>query len=145
MCVCVCICIYIYIYIICIYIYIYIYYVYIYIYIYIMCIYIYIYIYIHMYSQGHGERPGDLRGAWRAGRPQLMFIHIHQLFRILYALFELDTVNIYWWCINSCRVGRRREPSAVPPVAQQHAAGVHPAHGEDGNNNDNDNDNDGIQ
>ena len=34
-----------------------------------------------------------------------MFIHIHQLFRIHYTSFWLDTVNIYWWwCINLCRV-----------------------------------------
>ena len=32
-------------------------------------------------------------------------IHIHQLFRILYTLFWLDTVNIYWWwCISIWRV-----------------------------------------
>ena len=37
--------------------------------------------------------------------PQLIFIHIHQLFRILYTLFWLDTANIYWWwCMNFCRV-----------------------------------------
>ena len=37
--------------------------------------------------------------------PQLIFIHIHQLFRILYTLFKLDTVNMYWWwCINIWRV-----------------------------------------
>ena len=32
-------------------------------------------------------------------------MHIHQLFRILYTLFVLDTVNVYWWwCIIVCRV-----------------------------------------
>ena len=37
--------------------------------------------------------------------PQLTFIHIHQLFRIHYTWFKIDTVNIYWWwCINYCRV-----------------------------------------
>ena len=37
--------------------------------------------------------------------PQLIFIHIHQLFRIQYTLVWLDTVNIYWWwCINYFRV-----------------------------------------
>ena len=40
--------------------------------------------------------------------PQLRCIHIHQLFRILYTLFRLDTVSIYWWwCINFCRVQGR--------------------------------------
>ena len=40
-----------------------------------------------------------------AGGPQLIFVHIHQLFRILYTLFWLDAVSIYWWwCINYCRV-----------------------------------------
>ena len=35
--------------------------------------------------------------------PQLMFIHIHQLFRILCTCFELDAVSIDWWtCINVC-------------------------------------------
>ena len=39
--------------------------------------------------------------------PQLMFMHIHHLFRILYTLASLGTVNIYWWwCINLCRVLR---------------------------------------
>ena len=41
--------------------------------------------------------------------PQLRFINIHQLFRIQYTLFELDTVNIYcWWCISLCRVYTRK-------------------------------------
>ena len=54
--------------------------------------------------------------------PQLIFIHIHQLFRVLYTLLWLDTVNIYWrWCINLCRV--RCSPAEVQPVPlpkQQH-------------------------
>ena len=37
--------------------------------------------------------------------PELGFIHIHQLFRILYTCFELDAVNIGWWiCIIVCLV-----------------------------------------
>ena len=35
---------------------------------------------------------------------------MHQLFRMLYALVSLDTVNIYWWwCISLCRVLYPRE------------------------------------
>ena len=46
--------------------------------------------------------------------PQLIFIHIHQLFRILYTLFQLDTVNIYWWwCIHFCRVPRPGDRALV--------------------------------
>ena len=49
-----------------------------------------------------GLGPNDQWG----GHPQLIFIHLHQLFRVLYTLW-LDTVNIYWWwCINLCRVGQ---------------------------------------
>ena len=56
-----------------------------------------------MYIQGV---PDDGEAGQRTGAPQLVFIHIHQLFSILYTLFSLDTVNIYWWrCINLCRVG----------------------------------------
>ena len=41
--------------------------------------------------------------------PQLIFIHIHQLFRTQCTSFLLDTANIYWWwCINFCRVDKRR-------------------------------------
>ena len=37
--------------------------------------------------------------------PQLRLIHIRQLFRTQYAVFRLDTGNIYWWwCILFCRV-----------------------------------------
>ena len=37
--------------------------------------------------------------------PQLRFIHIHQLFRIQYTCFELDTANTDWWiCANFCLV-----------------------------------------
>ena len=53
--------------------------------------------------EGQALGPGGVReeGLY----PQLIFIHIHQLSRILYTLVQLDTVNIYWWwCINSCRV-----------------------------------------
>ena len=56
-------------------------------------------------EDGHLEERGDT-GDYEvpgAALPQLRFIHIHQLFRILYTLL-VDTVNIYWWwCINSCR------------------------------------------
>ena len=88
--------------------------------VYYMCIYIYhierevhiyIYIYICIYmASGRGlDKPGLSTEATRLPTtqcsPQLIFIHIHQLFRIQYTLFQLDTVNIYWWwCINLCRV-----------------------------------------
>ena len=70
-----------------------------------VCVYIhiyislYIYIYTHMYvwyaggpehvEDGHLEERGDT-GDYEvpgAALPQLRFIHIHQLFRILYTLF----------------------------------------------------------
>ena len=46
--------------------------------------------------------PPSSRSARRRQRlvgnhPQLRSIHIHQLFRIQYTRFELDTVNIDWW------------------------------------------------
>ena len=36
--------------------------------------------------------------------PQLIVIHIHQVFRVQYTLVWSDTGNIYWWCVNLCRV-----------------------------------------
>ena len=48
--------------------------------------------------------------------PQPRLIQIRQLFRIRYASFELDTVNIDWWlCINVCLVYTRHYtwPSAA--------------------------------
>ena len=71
-------------------------------------IYIYIYIctHIHTYTDTY-----TYTCTLRSQVPRLIFIHIHQLFRIQYTLFHVDTVNIYWWwCINSCR-------SQVPQVA----------------------------
>ena len=39
------------------------------------------------------------------GESQLRFIHIRRLFRIQYACFELDTVDIDWWtCVHICLV-----------------------------------------
>ena len=69
----------------------------------------------------------DFRGSDSVGLfPQLIFIHIHQLFGTQYTLFELDTVNIYWWwCINFCRVllpSRRGIPRSIgkfPEIASQ--------------------------
>ena len=67
-------------------------------------------------------------------KPQLIFIHTHQLFRIQYTLFYVGTANIFrWWCMNYCRVrkvsvGR----SAARPRPVRPPAGV---------NNDNNNDN----
>ena len=49
---------------------------------------------------------------------QLIFVHIHQLFRVLYTTFLLDTVNIYWWwCITLCRVAPedRTRGDGCPP------------------------------
>ena len=82
-----------------IYIYIYIYYnvlyIYIYIYIYIH-IHIYVHIHIHMYIYIISGEGGFLRSLRTGSRteetppqnvylsPQLIFIHVHQLFRILY-------------------------------------------------------------
>ena len=49
-----------------------------------------------------------------ADSPQLIFIHIHQLVRIQWTLFQLDTVNIYWWwCMNYCRVDRTTDGRQV--------------------------------
>ena len=60
----------------------------------------------------------------KSGDPQLRFIHAHQLFRIPYTCFELDTVKIDWWiCTNVCLVGdighRSRDGSVPPPPTQQ--------------------------
>ena len=54
--------------------------------------------------------------------PQLRFIHIHQLFIIHYTLFQVDTVNIYWWwCIDYCRVHTNCITSRAPPEAPGNA------------------------
>ena len=46
----------------------------------------------------------EFKASMRDSPPQLIVIHIHLLFRILYTLFRLDTVNIYWWWyVNVCR------------------------------------------
>ena len=77
-----------------------------------LCVYIYIYVlcvkwcmvigmsivivacmYICLYTCNEGA---GLRRAALTLNPQLIFIHRRQLFRILYALFKLDTVSIYW-------------------------------------------------
>ena len=51
--------------------------------------------------------------------PQLIFIHIHQWFRIQYTCFELDTVNIDWWiCIIVCLVLGLPQPTAVAATAK---------------------------
>ena len=75
-----------------------------------------------------------LQGRGRAG-PQLIFIHIHQLFTIFgsedgrtfsqssiseskmqYTCFELDTEHICWWIrTNFCRVAGRRQRHHRPP------------------------------
>ena len=113
---CIYVCVYIYIYI---YTYIHTYihtykYIYLCVYIHIyVCVFVYIYIYICMYiPKPNGMRAArDLAGTqtssclFKQQIPQLIFIHIHRLFRILSTLFKLYTVNIYWWwCINYCRV-----------------------------------------
>ena len=55
--------------------------------------------------QREGAEAGKRRSLPEASGPQLRFIHIHQLFRIQYTCFQLDTVNSYWWiCIIFCRV-----------------------------------------
>ena len=63
-------------------------------------------------SSTHHRAPArPFRNHGRRGGPQLVLVHMHQLFRIPYTLFqlELDTVNIYWWwCIKFCRVGGAR-------------------------------------
>ena len=77
----------------------------------------YIYIYIHTHTDIYRHGAGSKKDRSESDRqdidrfaagsiyPQLRFIHIHQLFRIQYTLFRLDTVNIYWWwCIKLCRV-----------------------------------------
>ena len=107
----ICMCIYIYIYT---YIHVYTYisiYIYTYIYIYIhihICVYhnVYIYIYTHLWPDVSGYIfVAHYTGTAAAVSPQLIFIHIHQLFGLLYTLYQLDTVNIYWlWCINLCRI-----------------------------------------
>ena len=70
-------------------------------------IYIYIYTYIHIYTHNslikcfnpHPQGPEETLN------PQLICIHIHQLFRILYTLVSSYTVNFYWWwSIIVCRV-----------------------------------------
>ena len=63
-----------------------------------------IYIYICLFQQ-RGADDANNNTMYVYTFPQLEFIRIHQLFRIQYTLFQLDTVNIYWWwCINICRV-----------------------------------------
>ena len=75
---------------------------------------IYIYIYICRYVILYMDRPfvpspptapPGFRKSTVGSHPQLRFIHIHQLFRIYYTCFKLDTVNIHWWiCLNVCLV-----------------------------------------
>ena len=90
-------------------------YIYIYIHIYAcicnisLSIHVYIYIYIHIYVIANRYSRETAHRLLTVGEvvylPQLMFIHMHQSFRVLYTLFKSDTVNIYWWwCIDSCRV-----------------------------------------
>ena len=69
-----------------------------------ICIYVYMYIYIYIYTHTLIYIYINARGL--QGRvPQLIFIHIHQLFRMLYTSVSLNTVNVYWWwCMIFCRV-----------------------------------------
>ena len=51
--------------------------------------------------------------------PQRRFIHMHQLFRIQYTWFELDTVNIDCWIrINFCLVEREQADGNIDNVGR---------------------------
>ena len=67
-----------------------------------LCIYIYIYLYIWLFVEEHTNL--QLVKSYNPSySPQLIFIHIHQIFRTHYTRFDLDAVNIDWWiCLNFC-------------------------------------------
>ena len=62
-----------------------------------------------------GIPPTSACSDWSSHLPQPRVIHTHQLFRLQYTCFELDTVNIDWWmCINFCLVHLRMASSRKP-------------------------------